>query len=126
MTLTEFLLERLEEDEEWAQLVPDRLWFVWADGYAEEWDGGEWADGRPRAANRHQDYATLSAARVLAECTALRGIVTEHGPDPDDHDCCRTCGHPDAHRVEHPCRTLRLLAAAWAGHEDYQPDWAVA
>jgi len=102
MTLTEFLLARIAEDEEWVR-HPDWCRAV-ADDQACDCDG---------------------PARVLAECEAKRRIVERHGgtnwgaaPGDPYPMMCDEC--QDA---LWPCPTLRLLALPYADHPDYDEEW---
>ncbi|WP_300680729.1 DUF6221 family protein [Nocardioides sp.] len=113
MTITEFLLARIAEDEATASNV-SRF---------------EIRDGIPG------NYAIT--ARVLAECEAKRRIVDEHGelvlaPDRGARAYtgeCRTCAvneeadYDGAPSVLLPCPTLRLLALPYAGHSDCREEW---
>ena len=112
MTLTEFLLARIAEDEDharWAQEGIDnqaRLGIVLA------------------TALTHPD--AMSPARVLAECEAKRRLVELHDK-PHEHPCGRLewIGYRATERVEedHGCRTLGLLALPYADHDDYRDEW---
>ncbi|MGW9541985.1 DUF6221 family protein [Streptomyces anthocyanicus] len=111
MTLTEFLLARIAEDEAAAERV------------LLDYGGG--------------DLESLEA-RVLAECEAKRRIVSAH-PLIDAHDVwgrevgglsCETCNaKPDLvlSGVEQPrtdgCATLRALALPFTDHPDYDEAW---
>ncbi|MFJ9985307.1 DUF6221 family protein [Streptomyces globisporus] len=68
---------------------------------------------------------------ILADLDAKLAIVDEHEPGgrywPDSsRQYCKTCGsgEPDEYPTDWPCRTLRILARPFAGHPDYQEDWA--
>jgi hypothetical protein len=62
-------------------------------------------------------------ARVLAQVEAMRRIVALHsGRAPA---CGWTQGGTGRHDEEPPCATLRALASIWAGHPDWNPEWAV-
>lgn len=130
MTLTEFLLARIEEDKERAMaaitLVP-------------------WLHVANAAAANDQREAGLHVLewqprRVLAECEAKRRIVEAHpltadvtpvhtGPTPDVG--CETCHTVTASSIDDvdyvealgPCDTLLALALPYADHPDYQPEW---
>ena len=102
MTLTAFLLARFDEDEA---------------------AGG--CGGPDRACDRLSD-------RWLAELEAKRRIVDLHAlvptPPPStwryvDIDACAMCGTSDEYPEAWPCETLRALAAVYADHPDYQPEW---
>ncbi len=65
-----------------------------------------------------EDDATAGAERALLDLHAPDGYV------PDD---CGACARPEPgreHGIPSPCRTLRLLAAPYADHPAYQPEWA--
>lgn len=108
MTLTEFLLARIAEDDADAR------------DHGRHWSecplprGGDCTctDGL-RARNR----------RVLAECEAKRRIVELHKPDRQDSRICGLCERD----YSFPCPTLRALALPYADHPlfqpDYQPEW---
>ena len=100
ITLTEFLLARIGEDEAVARAViakaaPDE-WenpTSWGNFYSEEvafWD-------------------RATPARILAECAAKKAIILGAKPFvcADMHD-----------------ESLRALATVYADHHDYQPAWA--
>ena len=134
MDLKTFLLARIEEDEAVARAaiepkemhpygdvrIPAMAVSEWPDavrGYL----GGPWGE---HAAN-------TNPTRVLAECAAKRAIVEMHRRDPDvqrmiygDIYPCTECGDADDSPMEWPCPTMRILAAVYADHPDYQPEWA--
>ena len=98
MTLTEFLLARIAEDEaEMAAAIESR------------YPSGRWTILR-------------NPSRLAAECEAKRRIVEEHRggkwPNPPD-----PCDAHDASFVSTPCDTLRYLAAVYADHPDYDEAW---
>lgn len=133
LSITEFLLAKIAEDEAVAR-----------DSY---YDGQTWQPEEESVVAADQDYdwvfmmarkrdalhaAHWSPARVLAECTAKRAIIDEHGPQEVaslDRDSwakpfivCRRCAIGDR-QVVAPCPTLKSLAAVYADHPDYNPDW---
>ena len=78
----------------------------------------------------YQGFALVwDPARVLAEIAAKRAIIDAH-PNVNDGDC-GTCvragwGYPThgGSTIEHwPCPTLRLLAAPFADHPDFDESW---
>ena len=119
LTLTDFLLARIAEDER------DGPWHMdWCGSVGHD-DSGCDCTGR---------------ARVLAECKAKRRIVDEHAPGDGPWEgappCCRVCtvdryeelaagNDPECYheQLPYPCPTLRALAAVYADHPDYQADW---
>jgi len=145
VTLAEFLLARIAEDEAAARMAGDlQAWKTgMGEGYllkrstgrrialsASDADTGLWLNH----AVRHLP------ARVLAECAAKRAIVEECRPryavmyleserllaEATDQSTMRTVGSsaplwpfPDAEAL------LRLFAAPYADHPDFDPAWKV-
>ncbi len=141
MTLTEFLLARIAEDEAVAAAAVSRR-----DG-VDKWEAvgsgtvvgpgydkvkhvmlPSSEDGAARHIARHDP------ARVLAEVEAKRRIVGIHELDPIevyswgttgggcglcDHSC-ETGGDTWGHD---PCETLKALALPYADHPDYRQEW---
>ena len=116
MNITEFLEARIAEDEKWAQQ-----------------EDTDYADTTLLPTYDSENQANWSTPRVLAECAAKRAIIAEHGRD--DHstaDYCETCaewwksevgeGPPG---VAWPCPSLRAIAAVYADHPNYDPEWAL-
>ena len=118
LTLTEFLLARIAEDEATAQTGRNEYWRV---------EGGpSWTDDRPyelvgggkHLATFDDDHGILpsihigrwSPARVLAECEAKRRIV--EGMQP-------YCPIDDISAPE----VLGYLATPYADHPDYREEW---
>jgi hypothetical protein len=122
MSLTEFLLARIAEDETWANdsASPD------------------YSDLEPGTPGH--------SGRILAECEAKRRIVEMHSKTaiswstPDgrlakgDEERLVYCEHCSFHEQYEgfndyeepsPCPTLRILALPYADHPDYQPEWRV-
>lgn len=96
MTITEFLLARIADDEAMAE---DGVRYEVAIHYA---GGGDWESLKDR---------------WLAECEAKRRIVGLH-TENCVHECT-TC----LLEGDWPCQTLRALAAVYADHPDYQREW---
>lgn len=118
LTIPEFLLARVAEDEEDArdayyegqQWAPEEEAVIAVD---KDWDPIMFLDRKCDA--RHA--ANWSPARVLAECEAKRRIIFRHnGP----HEC--PSGGTD---LSAPCSTLHHLTLPYADHPDYDPDWAI-
>lgn len=119
MTLTEFLLARIAEDEAVArdEFVRDR----WDEGPVYFWQYSE------------EDAAiATSTARVLAECEAKRCIAHLHGPKPGASDECKSCaqgwedltyGDAGFTPEPYPCLTAKNLALPYADHPDYRDEW---
>lgn len=111
LTLTDFLLARITEDEAVAR-----------DLIAE----GPWAEFHERDMNgptRDDEYSALDigAGRVLAECEAYRKIVKRHRPMANDTGALHICHDEVADDTD--CVELRALAAIYAGHPDYRDEW---
>lgn len=55
-----------------------------------------------------------------------------HSPADEEYatDQCRSCGYIEMWEIDEygptfPCWTLKAVALPYAGHEDYQPEWAL-
>jgi hypothetical protein len=116
MTLTEFLLARIAEDEAAATSASHHSHLV--HDYERDNHGFLW----------------VRTTRVLAECEAKRRIVEEHRPGGhlgDAPDECSTCaegatehyGDPVWYGQDWPCTTLSLLALPYSDHPDYRSEW---
>lgn len=136
MTLTEFLLARIAEDETVARKVLDAP-SVWA----RTDEGPLWF------CDEQSDHVAMAPARVLAECEAKRRVVAAalgwHHETVEDcwYSCAATYGTEvenaccDDGRAEMGCdcgrdfqvqSILAPLAAVYADHPDYDPAWRVA
>lgn len=146
-----FLIARLAEDEQIARdagfsqqsKTRQQEWIA----QATEWPGGEhpFLDGvkvtdrmgiATFVANggaRAEHVARHDPARVLAEVAAKRAILAEHKhapatePSTDDFGC-QICAYDRGDCVLYGwgwCNTVRLLAAPYADHPDYDPAWRV-
>ena len=132
MTLTEFLLARVAEDERVARAASISSGADWSTKEVEPWGeivDGSSPQGNPRAYGDDTELwdhegalgmwpetarhvAHFDPARMLAECEAKRDIIgfvlaAESGIEqlrPDD-------------------RAMRALALPYADHPDYQPEW---
>ena len=100
MTLTEFLLARIAEDEAVAQ---DHAPEEYPDGVAVGVFG--WSD---------MELLTINPARVLAECAAKRRIVERADRMTDDDEF-----------EQDGWRLLGTLASVYADHPDYRQEWAL-
>lgn len=150
MTITEFLIARLDEDEVAANarqgIFPspsvEDSGAVWlhikrsgnavvvhydhpVSGYGDMADLRTWADAEQ---GWTQD-------RALREIEAKRRIIAGHPVRPIRNGTCRTCSDQaglswasleanDPDFVDWPCPTLRALASIWSDHPDYDPSWA--
>jgi len=114
MTLEDFLLARIAEDEAEARAVPASWLYVDPTPV-----GLHMADVGPG------HVLASSPARVLNECRVKRMIMQEHasGGSPGWHYCevCHDYLRHDA--AAWPCDTLRLLALPYASHPDYLEEW---
>jgi hypothetical protein len=150
MSITEFLLARIAEDEAAASRYSLRNWRA-VDGYTVQGDFGvagrervdsatDWGICRTAARSDADFIARHDPARVLRECEAKRRIVRMHErlgsaypretwTYPEAADTCATCGPGDSWQAkdepygEYPCLTLRVLASVYADHPDYRDEW---
>lgn len=101
MTLTDFLLARIAEDEAAAKVYD-----------------GEWTD---------RVLAQCAALRRIVELHQKDPDGGEFwGPDEsidDDGSACTRCGYPAEYAAPWPCDTLRALATIYADHPDFDPAW---
>src|SRR5690625_2912050 len=117
MTITEFLLARIAEDESLAQegIARARRLGVQNLGSSEAWLPDD------------IDGVALSFPRVLAECHAKRAIIelAEEASGLDASvDLDRAVGPRDFDAEPYVGDViLRQLAAVYADHPDYDPDW---
>jgi hypothetical protein len=123
MTLTEFLLECIAEDEVVARACLNKR--PWARNQDQrpatcETFAADWCPLATEHITRHDP------SRVLVECEAKRRIVEIHSlvpdPEPDDRwlGLCDAC---DSTQEGYPCTTLRVLALPYADHPDYREGW---
>lgn len=109
MTLAEFLLARLADDQERAEYVQRQI-------------EGQWPDPEPWRLSWHDEYDLLciEPSRALAEVAAKKKIVNDAvGWVDGDHG--GTYSEKMARHLYD--RTLRLLALAYADHPDFQQEW---
>lgn len=109
MTITEFLLARIADDETSAQRGrshPDPSTFA-RDNYG---------------------YLWVQPAHVLAECEAKRRLVELHHEEgAAGATYCSSCEDRDRHDGEPwPCPTIRVLASVYADHPDFDPAWSLS
>lgn len=75
------------------------------------------------------DVTIFGVSRVLAECKAKRRIVELHAPVGDADLIagliCDTCGsgEPYEYPTPWPCHTIKLLAAPYADHAEFEEAW---
>lgn len=132
MTITDFLLERIAEDEAAANNATGARWVVLSGVNAslvnidathvrdEKWKYGRF--GHIATASHDAAYAEHIArqdpARTLAECAAKRAIVGLHKVGADQ------CDEHNAMFESIACPTIRALAAVYKDHPDYKQEWA--
>ncbi len=122
LTLAEFLLARIAEDEAVARKGTPGRWKL--GGLDPEELGDAWF---LRSADREHLWRWYPE-RVLAECEAKRRIVERHrritrpGWGLILPDQCGECGG-NSGIVGWPCPTLRVLALPYADHKDYREEW---
>lgn len=116
MTITEFLLARIAEDE----AVATR---ALVDDGRQVWQVQDWIELEAEVlahTERHHPH------RVLAEAAAKRQIVEEHAIGKgDSSEGCYRCNWVDdwGWNQEGPCDTLRILASIFRDHPDYDTNW---
>ena len=116
MTLTDFLLARIAEDEARArQAAPEKR--------------GAWIAAAYRWARSHPTRSVAlhpTAAPNLAECKAKRRLVALHPTfiytDEEPGFNVELNDHPCPGGMA-PCLTLRLLALPYADHPDHDERW---
>ena len=128
VSLADFLLARIDEDEAVAQTATQsQKWW--------DWTGSE--HHKMASVRAHEDpYIALNITngdavhiarydprRILADSEAKRRIVEHHrepmvwiGPGPDDF-------LPGDYHTPSDHHTLRLLALPYADHPDYREEW---
>lgn len=133
--LTEFLLERIAEDEAVALRRKGTGFFKYdrkphtnkmggsISYWLDDWQGQAFIDVTEHIA-RHDP------ARVLAECEAKRAIVELHANNEGDLErgSCSTCTDRDYLGIvddEWPCATIRALALPYADHPDFESGWVL-
>lgn len=119
MTLTDFLLARIAEDE--------------AVGRESATTGLRWNGPTAIGLNESDipDTVDIDAGRLLDECEAKRRIVALHRNRYGLGDCesCAdgwedlTTGEAGHNPLLYPCPTLRALALPYADHPDYREEW---
>lgn len=120
MTITEFLLARIAEDEAVAR-----------EALAEPWAAGSWTPEVYDDGIRNRAVA-FAPERVLAECETKRRIIELHDhveqtytDTPGVEFGCTIC-HIGAHGEDFNggwCDTVRALALPYADHPDYDEAW---
>jgi len=100
VSITDFLLSRIEEDEARANSGWARL-----------------GDTRWEVDNYGQNFLTPTS--VKSECVAKRAIIEACGEDHED----AMASNDDATEVA--SEVLYALAAVYKDHPDYRPEWAL-
>lgn len=136
MTIVEFLEARLDEDEETARdaagwdssgsVRDDGLWR--RDGVNSVIDSSRrmvvFGDGSAPDDSKATYIAHYDPARALAEVAAKRGVLTEYvnvfWVSPSVHCTAWTDGGQAARET-----AIRLFAAVYSSHSDYQKEWAL-
>ena len=151
MTITEFLLARISEDEAVALKASEQIGQRWCGGggelrtlahgdpratepcwlqvakmgseYGPHGRPAEWETGWWPRVDAFTHMARHDPARVLAECAAKRAII-ELCPEVSlaDRSIEIEMGHPEPD-PDLGEQTLRTLAAIYADHPDYQTEW---
>ncbi len=118
LSLSEFLLARINDDEAAARRAADGPFSITSTPYGETFDivtagGGDYLE---------EQWFAVDPGRLLAECKAKRAIVELVEVGMGD------CGIDGASvpRIEHytGLTLLRAFAAVYVAHPDYDPDWA--
>ncbi len=147
-TLTDFLLARIAEDEEYARWLGGERWHLRENGHEmiDSADGREVISyGGETNVSDSEHIARHDPARVLAECEAKRTLVADlisEKHEVVDGDCWYTCaaategrdggetcddarsgGHCDCGRDARVNRRLSILASIYADHPDYDESW---
>lgn len=126
MTLTEFLLAQIAEDEAVARAATLGPWGVDDESYAEAIygadltsvvSGGRWGDGGS-VFNSTRDAVHIARhdpARVLAECEVKRRIV--------EYLVCAVKEKDDPAIISAYTDVVEQLAVPYADHPDYRESW---
>jgi len=131
LTLSQFLRDRLFEEQAMAQAAIDDD-SGQDGGFEDEFD--RLTKGRaiagplafePRFAEACARMIIWNTPRrVLEDIMSKRAIVDLH---TGTHECTEIQGSCVEYFAEwEPCPTLRLLAAPYRNHPDYNPDWSVS
>lgn len=123
MDLKTFLLARIAEDEKLAEAA---VISRYGERHKERWDYTSYVMSMDRDSTAAQDefITEFWPPRVLAECAAKRAIVERWEDWPADagwRGDAADAGHLQA--VDH---AARAIAAVYADHPDYQPEWKLA
>lgn len=109
MTLAEFLLARIGEDEaDWVRL---------RDGVRER------IGNRVIFPESPGESVTITPAKMLAECEAKRRIVKRHTKCGTGSGYCDDGGHGWVDAAEPGCADLADLALPYADHPGFRDEW---
>ena len=150
ITITEFLLARVTEDEQQARdAIRDRWGRIHEDGH--DWAGDLQSIDRDATAWQDAHAAKWWPARVLLECEAKRAIIRQHEAWPvlieEEEPTCRIEPTADLAAVSYAMNRriawltereyikhfgtapptapmIRTLAAVYRDHPDYLEEWA--
>ena len=128
MTLTEFLLARIAEDEAVAHAAQHQDQPTWrADFHSMDAMGPKFSvlgsSGQFRSSDVVDHVVRFQPSRVLAECEAKRALINEYGKvqaaiaQGDGTEW--TMGGQAARG-----QALMILALPYSAHPDYRPGWA--
>jgi hypothetical protein len=128
VTLPDFLLARIAEDERKARHAFDARIEVNGDlsigRYIAHFDPAR-AVAECGAKRRIVELHELGESRLAQEHPVFFGVKVFEPPEPG----CQVCVVPDVDDcavVAGPCLTLRLLAQPYADHPDFRAEWAVS
>lgn len=148
LTITDFLLARIAEDEKmanaalgchaYAQDYPTRAVMYSASGDALfEFDERQMREADHSTLALAEHFCSWQPARVLAECKAKREIVDLYAAHLDRAMAYRSPRWADAMSETDKAKAkrqearlgvsevaIRYLAAVYASHPDYDPEWA--
>lgn len=135
MTITEFLIARIAEDEARASWY-HRLHCLRTACDAECC----WGDATDEQTDAERVCTCGYPARVLADCEAKRRIIALHIPGDDfpDNPACVLCQwdvdceaprhdhqYEAGKRSEWPCETVLALASVYVDHPDFDETWRI-
>lgn len=132
VTITEFLLARIAEDEAVARAASEGRVWTWSESGEVLLSDHEGEYGReciidteganpPSADTAGAHIARHDPARVLARCKADRQLLELHGDNGTIPGRYELRCFADDH--EYPCDTLKIMALPYADHPDYHPGW---
>lgn len=127
MTLVEFLLARIAEDDETARRAPVAPWTVDPDGCCVRHSGHDAARDVAEMSDAAEHIARWDPARVLAECEAKRRIIEladeATGLDMQVDSEFRVAIRDETAQPYVGDSILRALALPYAVHPDYREEW---